>query len=165
VTVNTGSGKTAGTQIESLDFGAPDSTGCSGITALHAEYWNLSNGSDRSQTVSITTTITGYFGYEAEVCYFTSQPFTVLELTAGTPEPCSSAPQNGECLAPAYATTIGGTPGYEGLLAFCGTKPLAPLTVDCNKNPGVTQLGTSNGDGTVTSVIQVPPGFDARTIQ
>jgi hypothetical protein len=163
VTVNTGPGKTAGTQIEALDFGQPlDSNLCPGVTALHFESWNVSNGSDRSETVSITTT--PYSGYQPQVCYFTTKQFTALEPTNGVPNPCTSAVSNGECLALASPTKIDGTPGYQGLLADCGTKPLPPLTVDCSKNPGVTERGVGNPIvGPFTTVIAVPPGFDAKS--
>lgn len=155
VTVTTASGKTAVTQIEALDFGTPlDPNLCSGVTAIHEEYWTFSTGgTDRSQTVSITTT--PYSEYQAEVCLFTSKPFTQLVLTDGAPT----------ALAPATATTVDGTPGFQGLLPDCGTNPLPPLTVNCAKNPGVEQRGTLNPDGTRTSVIAVPAGFDAHSYQ
>jgi hypothetical protein len=155
VAVATSKGKTGVTQVQALDFGTPlDPNLCSGITSLHEAYWNLSNGadngSDRSQTVSITTTF--YDGYDPHVCFFTSKPFTQVVLTNGIPS----------ALAPATATTVDGTVGYQGLLPDCGTKPLQPYQVDCTKNPGLQQRGVTNPDGTVTSVIAVPPGFDAR---
>jgi hypothetical protein len=155
VTVNTGSGKNAVTQIEALDFGTPlDTSLCGGITSIHEEFWSLSDGgSDRSQTVAITTTF--YSGYQAQVCYFTTKQFTALQLTNGQPSG----------LVPATPTTVDGVAGFQGLLADCGSKPLPPLTVDCSKNPGLTQRGTDNGDGTRTTVIAVPPGFDAHAYQ
>jgi hypothetical protein len=155
VTVTTSKGKTDVTQLQALDFGTPlNPSLCSGITSLHDAYWNLSNGadngSDRSQTVSITTTF--YSGYDAHVCFFTAKPFKQVVLTNGMPS----------ALVPATATTVDGTAGFQGLLPDCGTKPLQPYQVDCTKNPGLQQRGVMNADGTVTSVIAVPPGFDAR---
>ena len=155
VAVSTSKGKTNVTQVQALDFGTPlDPSLCSGITSLHEAYWNLSNGaddgSDRSQTVSITTTF--YSGYDAHVCFFTTKPFKQVVLTNGMPS----------ALVPATPTTVDGTAGYQGLLPDCGNKPLAPYQVDCTKNPGLQQRGVMNPDGTVTSVIAVPPGFDAR---
>jgi hypothetical protein len=155
VTVTTSKGKTAVTQIQALDFGTRlDPNLCSGVTSRHDEYWNLSDGSDdgsdRSQTVSITTTPDS--SYDPHVCFFTAKPFTQVVLTNGTPS----------ALIPATQTTVDGTPGYQGLLPDCGTKPLQPYQVDCTKNPGLQQRGVTNSDGTVTSVIAVPPGFDAR---
>ena len=156
VTVTTSKGKTAVTQIQALDFGTRlDPNLCSGVTSSHDEYWNLSNGadngSDRSQTVSITTTPDS--SYDPHVCFFTAKPFTQVVLTKGNPP----------ALAPATGPiNIDGTIGYQGLLPDCGTKPLQPYQVDCTKNPGLQQRGVTNSDGTVTSVIAVPPGFDAR---
>jgi hypothetical protein len=156
VTVSTGSGKTAVTQIEALDFGTPlDTSLCGGVTSMHEEFWTLGNGgSDRSQTVTITTTF--YSGYQAQVCYFTTKQFTALQIDANG---------NATGLASATPTTVDGVAGFQGLLADCGSKPLPPNTVDCNKNPGLAQRGTDNGDGTRTTVIAVPPGFDAHSYQ
>lgn len=153
VTVGTAAGKTAVTQIQALDFGTPlDSSLCSDVTSLHEAYWNLSgganNGSDRSQTVSITTT--PYPGYTSDVCFFTTKQFNQIVLP------------DRSTLVPANPTTVDGTAGYQGLLPDCGSKPLQPGQVDCTKNPGLLSRGVTNADGTVTSVIAVPPGFDAR---
>lgn len=151
VTVNTTSGGTAGTQIEALDFGTPlDSSLCSGITALHQEYWDLSADSDRTQTVSITTT--PYPGYQPFVCYFTpDRSFTALVLTNGKPSG----------VAPATPTTEDGVAGWQGLLPECAkVQPPPPLAVDCTSNPGFLSRGVVNPDGTLTTVIVIPPGFD-----
>jgi hypothetical protein len=162
VTVATSTGKTAVTQVQALDFGTPlDRSLCSGITSLHEAYWDLSdgNGSDRSQIVSITTTLDSDYnansGYDPNVCFYTSKPFTQLVLVQGV-----------RSLAPATAIPLGGGKfAYQGLLPDCGNKPLQPNQVDCSKNPGLRERGATNtnSDGTTaTSVIAVPPGFDAR---
>lgn len=155
VIINTSGGKTAVTQIQALDFGTmPDSTNCSGVTSAHFTYWDMfngaDNGSDRSQTVSITTT-PGFPGYDQEFCFVSELQFT--QKTATSP----SGPFG---LAPATPTTFpDGGRGYQGLLPDCGSRPLPPLTVDCTKLPGVLQRLTNN-DGTTTTVAAIPPGFD-----
>jgi hypothetical protein len=155
VTVETSKGKSGVTQVQALDFGTPlDPSLCSDVPSVHQEYWNLSgsadNGSDRSQKVSITTTPDS--SYDPHVCFFTVKPFTQVLLTNGIPT----------ALAPATATTVDGVNGYQGVLPDCGTKLLQPYQVDCTKNPGLQLRGVPNPDGTFTSVILVPPGFDAK---
>jgi hypothetical protein len=155
-TITTSSGKAAGTQLESLDFGGPlDASKCSGVSELHLTYENLSNGAGRSQTITITTTdysaTADHPGYQAEGCFETAQLFTMKVI-----DPTTKAVS----LAPANPTTLpDGTPGFQGLLPDCGTQA---LQVNCSKNPGVSLRQTS-ADGTVhTLVVIVPPGFDAR---
>jgi hypothetical protein len=154
VTITTSSGKKSATQIESLDYGQTlDSSLCSNITALNDEYDNLSSGgSDRSQTITITTT--DYPGYVAEVCNASNKPFTAKVVDAND----NFVPP----LEPATATTLpDGSAGYQGLLPDCGTSPLAADQVNCSKNPGVLSRSTSLDGTTHTIVIAVPPGFDA----
>lgn len=161
VKVDTSSGKTAVTQIESIDFGASlDPSKCSNVSSPHLAYENLSNGadngSDRSQTITIDTT--DFSGYVSQACLETTKQFTALVI----------APDGTRSLAPASSTTLpDGSPGFQGLLPDCGTQPLQPLQVDCNKNPGVLQRQTTFGpDGvtplTHTLVAAIPPGFDLR---
>jgi hypothetical protein len=153
-TITTSSGKTAVTQIQSLDFGAPlDPTKCSGVSSMHYEYGVLSNGaddgSDRTITTSITTT--PFPGYQQEFCLETGKPFTQKVISGGLPT-----------LAPASPTIQpDGTPGFQGLLPDCRTSPQQPLQVDCTKNPGVLRR-VSNADGTTTTVAVLPPGYDFR---
>jgi hypothetical protein len=152
-TISTASGKTAVTQIESIDFAAPlDPKKCSGVSSPHLSYENLSNGadngSDRSQTITINTT--DFPGYVAQACLETKLQFTQLVI----------APDGTESLAPANPTTQpDGTPGFQGLLPDCGN---GPLQVNCNKNPGVLQRQRSADDKTHTLVVAIPPGFDMR---
>jgi hypothetical protein len=154
-TVATSSGKTAVTQVESIDFGAPlDPSKCSGVSSPHLTYENLSNGSDngsdRSQTITINTT--DFPGYVAEGCLETRMQFTQLVI----------APDGTRSLAPANPTTLpDGTPGFQGLLPDCGNQA---LQVNCNKNPGVLQRQTTvTAQGTThTLVAAIPPGFDLR---
>jgi hypothetical protein len=155
-TITTSSGKTAVTQIQSIDFGAPLDPGkCSGVSSPHLTYLNLSggsnNGSDRSQTITIVTT--DFPGYSAEGCFETAAPFTQLVI-----DPTTGA----ESLAPASGTkmpdgTIG--PPFQGLLPDCGNQT---LQVNCNKNPGVVLRQTAPDGKTHTLQVQVPPGFDSR---
>jgi hypothetical protein len=153
VTINTSSGKTAVTQIQALDNGPPPNPSlCSGVSSAHYTYWDMfngaDNGADRSQTISITTT-PGFPGFQQELCFVSHQQFTMKTLVNGS-----------FVLAPANPTTFSdGGPAFQGLLPDCGTKPLAPLTVDCNKQPGVL-LRLTNIDGTTTTVGAIPPGFD-----
>ena len=153
-TISTSSGKTAVTQIQSLDFGAPlDPAKCSGVFSAHYEYGALSNGADngvdRTITTSITTTV--FPGYQQEFCLETGKPFT-QKVTSGV----------FPTLAPAASTTQpDGSPGFQGLLPDCDTSPLQPLQVDCAKNPGVQQR-VLNPDGTTTTVAVLPPGYDFR---
>jgi hypothetical protein len=151
VTVSTSSGKTAATQLESIDFGAPLSpSNCSGVSSPHLTYENLSNGAGRSQTITINTT--DFPGYVAQACLETSAQFTQLVI----------APDGTESLAPANPTTLpDGSPGFQGLLPDCGTQT---LQVNCSKNPGVVQRLTNvSGQGTThTLVAAIPPGFDLR---
>jgi hypothetical protein len=154
-TISTSSGKTAVTQIESIDFGGPQTLNCSGLSSPHLTSLNLSggnNGSDRSQTITITTT--DFLGYEPEGCFETTAPFTqaVIDLTTTPPTtvaliPATKPPDN--------------TQVYQGLLPDCGTQA---LQVNCNKNPGVLERQTTvTANGTThTLVVQVPPGFDSR---
>jgi hypothetical protein len=151
VTVSTSSGKTAATQLESIDFGAPLSpSNCSGVSSPHLTYENLSNGAGRSQTITINTT--DFPGYVAQACLETSAQFTQLVI----------APDGTESLAPANPTTLpDGSPGFQGLLPDCGTQT---LQVNCSKNPGVVQRVTNvSAQGTThTLVAAIPPGFDLR---
>jgi hypothetical protein len=162
-TVSTSSGKTAVMQVESIDFGPPladDHTTpnppCSGVTSPHLTSENLSNGPDRSQTITINTT--HFNGYVAQACFETTTQFTQLMI----------APDGTESLAPANPTTLpDGSPGFIGLLPDCATSPPQPLQVDCGKNPGVVSRQTTfAADGTTplthTLVAAVPPGFDSR---
>jgi hypothetical protein len=157
-TVATSSGTTTVTQLESIDFGPPlDPSKCSGVSSPHLTYENLSNGadngSDRSQTVTINTT--DFSGYVSEVCFEDTKQFTQLVI----------ASEGTESLAPANPTTLpDGSPGFQGLLPDCGTKPLQPLQVYCTKNPGVSQRQTTTTtQGTThTVVVAIPPGFDLR---
>jgi hypothetical protein len=163
VTINTSSGKTSVTQIQALDFGPPPQASlCSGplgpVSSGHYTYWDMfngaDNGSDRLQTVSITTT-PGFPGFQQELCFVSHQQFTMKTCDSTT----------GSCvLAPANPTTFSdGSPAFEGLLPDCGTKPLPPLTVDCSKLPGVLERLT-NSDGTTTTVGSIAPGFDRAVI-
>jgi hypothetical protein len=151
VTVTTSSGKTAVTQLESIDFGKPlDPTKCSGVSSPNLTYENLSNGadngSDRSQTITINTT--DFNGYVSEACLETAKQFTQLVI----------APDGTESLAPANPTTLpDGTPGFQGLLPDCGNQA---LQVNCNKNPGVLLRQTTGNVHTI--VVAIPPGFDMR---
>jgi hypothetical protein len=160
VTITTSSGKNTVTQIESLDYGHFDATYCSGVSSVHYEYDKLlGSGSDRAQTVTITTTIQNYPStghYVQEVCLDSNKPFTAKVVDAND----NFVPP----LVPAHQTTLpDGSLGYQGLLPDCGTKPLAANQVDCSKNPGVERnlSNPDNGDGTSTTVIASPPGFDA----
>ena len=156
-TIDTSSGQTLVTQVESIDFGAPlvgpqDPNECSGVTSPHLTFYNLfngaDNGSDRSETVTINTT--NFAGYESEVCFETNMPFTQLVI----------APDGTESLAP--ADQVGNV--FVGLLPDCATSELqANLQVDCNTNPGVLQReNVGEGDPVHTVVVAVPPGFDPR---
>jgi hypothetical protein len=157
-TVDTSSGKTTVTQIESIDLGGPQTLNCSGLSSPHLTSLNLSggtnNGSDRSQTITITTT--HFADYEAEACFETAVPFTQAMVDA-----------NGHTVAliPATLTTLpDNTKVYQGLLPDCGNQA---LQVNCNKNPGVASRQTTfASDGTTplthTLVAQIPPGFDSR---
>jgi hypothetical protein len=168
VAVSTTSGQTTVNQTEAIDYGRLDSTfngvdgvsACSGVQSEHYVYWNLfngtDNGSDRSQKVSITTAAAfsaEFPAYQPEFCLQTSRPFTA-----------KTAPGSTGMLAPAMRLTLqDGTIVYQGLLPDCGTPPLQPLQVRCNKNPGVLK----HGDQTMfpspsTTVAMIPPGFDAR---
>ena len=80
----------------------------------------------------------------------TERTFTDQILTNGTAS-----------LSHATPTTVDGDQGWQGLLANCQNAGLPAPTVDCNKNPGVLQRGTLNSDGTRTTVIEVPAGFDS----
>ena len=153
-TVSTSSGKTAVTQVESIDFGTPlDPAACSGVSSPHLTAETLSNGSDngtdRSQTITINTT--DFVGYVSEVCLETNVPFTQLVI----------APDGTESLAPATQT---GPSTFQGLLPDCATSPPQPLQVNCSKNPGVLQRQTTvSALGTThTIVFAIPPGFDPR---
>jgi hypothetical protein len=157
-TVGTSSGKTTVTQLESINFGAAlDPSKCSGVSSPNLTYENLSNGadngSDRSQTITINTT--DFPGYVSQACLETTAQFTQLVISAdGT-----------ESLAPANPTTLpDGSPGFQGLLPNCKTKPWQPLQVNCTKNPGVLQRQTTvTAQGTThTLVAAVPPEFDLR---
>jgi hypothetical protein len=153
-TISTSSGKTAVTQIQALDFGAPlDPTKCSGVVSVHYEYGVLSNGADNGSDRTITTSITTtpFSGYQQEFCLETGKSFTQKVISAGF-----------ATLAPAAPTIQpDGSAGYQGLLPDCGTSPLQPLQVDCSKNPGVSQR-VVNADGTTTTVAVLPPGYDFR---
>lgn len=154
-TVSTSSGKTAVTQIESIDFGTQlPPANCSGVKSQHMTYENLSNGadngSDRSQTITINTT--DFQGYSSNVCFATNVQFTQLVI----------APDGTESLAPATATTLpDGSQGFEGLLPDCGNHA---LEVNCNKTPGVvsgSRQTTVTSQGTThTIAAAIPPGFD-----
>jgi hypothetical protein len=155
VTVTTSSGKSLVTQVESLDYGKGlDPKFCSNISAAHQEFDTLSGGgSDRSQTISITTTL--YPGYVQEVCNAALASFTDKVIAAdGT----VSLGKSTKVILP------DGSTGYQGLLADCGTKgqPLGPNQVDCSKYPGVERnlSNPNNGDGTATVVFVEPAGFD-----
>jgi hypothetical protein len=154
-TITASSGKTAVTQIQSLDFGrALDPAKCSGVSSVHYEYGVLSNGADNGSDRTITTSITTtpFSGYQQEFCLETGKLFTQKII------PLMGAP----FLAAANATTMpDGTPGYQGLLPDCGNPPLQPLQVDCTKNPGVQQR-LANPDGTSTTTAVLPPGYDFR---
>jgi hypothetical protein len=158
VTIQTSSGKNSVTQIESLDYGTPLASGpCSGVSSVNYEYDKLSSGgSDRAQTVTITTTTEGLLPgqYVQEVCNADNKPFTAKVIDPNT---------GAVTLAPAVATTLpDGTAGFQGLLPDCGTKPLASNQVDCTKNPGVERGLSSPPDSTPTSttVVAIPAGFD-----
>jgi hypothetical protein len=119
---------------------------------------NLSNGADRSQTITINTTdfqgllINGSLvSYVSEACFETSATFTQLVI----------APDGTKSLAPATQT---GPSTFQGLLPDCVTSPPQPLQVDCAKNPGVQSRQTTvTAQGTThTLVATIPPGFDLR---
>jgi hypothetical protein len=156
-TIVTSSGKTAVTQIQSIDFGGPQTLNCSGLSSPHLTSLNLAggnNGSDRSQTITITTT--DFPGYQPEGCFETTVPFTQAVIDLGTTPPTTLA------LAPASGTempdgTIG--PPFHGLLPDCGSQT---NQVNCNKNPGVVSRQNAPDGTTHTLVVQVPPGFDSR---
>jgi hypothetical protein len=158
VTVTTLTGKTALTQLQALDFGVqPDPTACNGqfgaVSATHFTYWDIFNGADASQTVSITTTTSGLeTPFQQEFCLLSERQFTMKTW-------------NGlqYVLAPATAVTYPpntSTIVFEGLLPDCSTNPnaVAP-TVDCKKLPGVLQRVPNNGT-TATTVASIAPGFD-----
>jgi hypothetical protein len=153
-TITTSSGKTAVTQIQSLDFGAPlDPTKCSGVSSMHYEYGVLSNGADNGSDRTITTSITTtpFSGYQQEFCLETGKAFTQKVISGGF-----------STLAPASPTIQpDGSPGFQGLLPDCSTPPQQPLQVDCSKNPGVLRR-VANADGTTTTVAILPPGYDFR---
>lgn len=157
-TVTTSSGSTAVTQIESINFGPRlDPSKCSGVSSPNLTYENLSNGadngSDRSQTITINTT--DFSGYVSQACLETTKQFTQLVI----------APDGTESLAPANPTTLpDGSPGFQGLLPNCSTKPPQPLQVNCGKNPGVLLRQTTvTAQGTThTLEAAIPPGFDLR---
>jgi hypothetical protein len=149
-TVTTSSGKTAATQVESIDFGKPLDPGvCSDVSSPHLTYDNLSNGGDRSQTITINTT--DFVGYVSEACLETSRAFTQLVI----------APDGTESLAPATQT---GPSTFQGLLPDCATSRPQPLQVNCSKNPGVQARQTTvTAQGTThTLIATIPPGFDLR---
>jgi hypothetical protein len=176
-TISTSSGKTAVTQLESLDFGpplaqdkpAPGHTksvpNCSNVTSLHLTYENLSNGADngadRSQTVTIQTT--DFRGYEPEVCFETRTPFTQLVVPSTLPPGtlCQSTTP-GCTLAPANQVLLpnGTTVAYLGLLPDCGNQA---LQVNCNKTPGVVPSSRQTTGTTHTIEAAIPRGFDWRT--
>jgi hypothetical protein len=157
-TISTSSGKTAVTQIESIDLGGPQTLNCSGLSSPHLTSLNLSgggnNGSDRSQTITITTT--HFPDYVAEGCFETAVPFTEKVVVSGV----VSLKQTTQTMLP------DGTIVFQGLLPDCGTQT---NQVNCNKTPGVVSRQTTFAtDGppptplTHTLVVQVPPGFDSR---
>jgi len=152
-TVSTAKSNTTVTQVEAIDFGIqlPPSN-CSGVSSQHMTFQNLSNGgTDRSQTITINTT--DFTGYQSEVCFATTVPFTALNLSTGQLQAA-----NGPLTLP------DGSQGFEGLLPDCGNQA---NQVNCNKNPGVvagsrqTTVGTPPQLTTHSIAAQIPPGFDS----
>lgn len=158
-TVTASSGPTADL-AQSIDFGnhldvgteSPPS-GCEGYDAPHDVFWNLTGTTDRTFTVSITTTvlagnISGTMIKGQDNCLSAPKQFT--ELNESTTPPSLSPASPGK--------QPDGTDGFIGLLADCGSKKgqLDPATNPCV----VSRTGTSNpfGGGTLTITISVP-GF------
>jgi hypothetical protein len=151
-TVSTAKANTTVTQVEAIDFGMqlPTSpTGpCQGVVSNHMTFQSLSNGgSDRSQTITIQTT--DFLGYQSEVCFATTVPFTALNLSTGQLQAA-----NGPLQLP-----DGTQGGFEGVLPDCGNQA---NQVNCNKTPGVV-AGSRNlpGSNPHTIAAQIPPGFDS----
>jgi hypothetical protein len=170
VTINTTSGKTAVTQIQTLDFGPPpDPSKCvvangQQVVSAHYTYWDMfntagDNGADRSQSVSITTTTANYPGvFEQELCFVSHKQFMMKAFVNGQAvlQPANS-----------IGTFPDGSPGpaYEGLLPDCASNPMAIApTVDCSKLPGVQQRLQDTVNGTATTVGTIAPGFDRAII-
>jgi hypothetical protein len=124
------------------------------------------NGSDRSQTITISTTdfqgnTTDPQGYESEYCLETKTAFTQLVIPSPGTQ-CYSTPIPAGCsLQPASSTTLpDGSPGFVGLLPDCGNQA---LEVNCGKLPGVlSRQNAGAGEPVHTVVVAIPPGFDMR---
>jgi hypothetical protein len=147
-TIAVSPGASTGTLSESLNYGQPYSCQYFPEPGHESVFWNLTGTgtTDRSKTVSITTTV--FSGYQQEVCL--DAPFTFTQK-----EPSGT----GVALLPASTTTApdgSGATWYIGLLPDCGSAPL--LQVDPTQQPCVDRAHSSNNGITSTTVFTLPAG-------
>jgi hypothetical protein len=150
----------AATLTEALDYGKPFACTQAPEPGHHSVFWDLNATSgatttNRRVTLSITTTVAGFTGYQSEMCLVAPFPFT-QKVVVSSPAGIALLPADtyGPVGPDGSASPTGSW--YIGVLPDCGSTPL--IQVDPAKEPCVDRSQTNNNGVTATTVATIPAG-------